>query len=646
MCGIAGRVNLASGTPVDKRQLQEMCNLLAHRGPDGSGVILDGAVGLGHRRLAIIDLSEAAGQPMVTPDGRFTITFNGEIYNYVELRDELIRRGRQFRTDSDTEVLLAAYEAFGPGCLSKLRGMFAFAIWDARERTLFAARDRVGKKPLYYRLDRDGLAFASESKAFLADPAFEVTPDPRSLLLYLTYGYIPAPFSIFTGVRQLEPGHYLVYRDGKVETTRYWSLAHMPKRHVSEQDALAELDELLTESVRLRLISDVPIGAFLSGGVDSGTVVALMARCGGPAVKTFSIGFDERDFSELTQARAVAERYGTRHHEIVVRPDALAVLPTLTWHYGEPFADSSAIPTYYVAQATRQHVTVALNGDGGDESFAGYSRYIEPERAAMYGRIPHGLRTAAARMAGALPAGHRFDSAWARSQRWLTVMQGHASDRYTQSMMSLDAHLRRRLCTADFLSRAEAAPPEELLAAQFRNATGLDEIDAMLAVDVNTYLPGDILVKVDIATMANSLEGRSPFLDHRVMEFAATLPSEMKLHRGVRKYLLKQFARRFLPSEIIDRPKKGFSVPLADWLRGDLREMVHDVLLDRRADRGILEPQAVARLVHEHETGAYDWQGPIWTLLMLELWYRRFVDDHQRLGAEQIGSLAASGSRQ
>jgi asparagine synthase (glutamine-hydrolysing) len=625
MCGIAGRVNLRSRAPVGQDSVEAMCRLIAHRGPDGQGTLVDGCAGFGHRRLAIIDLSDAASQPMVSEDGRYWLVFNGEIYNFKEVRRDLEARGVRFRTSSDTEVLLASYRAFGPDCLSRLRGMFAFAVWDTATQRLFLARDRLGKKPLFYRLDQDGIAFASEAKCFLGDEGFDPRPDARALALYLAYGYVPDPWSAFEGVHKLPPAHYAIFEDGRLTTCRYWQLRYRPKSELSEAEATERLLELLGEAVRLRLISDVPLGAFLSGGVDSSVVVALMARLGTGAVRTFSIGFEDEEFDELRYARLVARRYGTVHEEFVVRPDAASVLPTLAWHYGEPFADASAIPTYYLAQLTRRHVTVALNGDAGDESFAGYTRYIPAPKAAWYGRTPAPLRRALAAAGRLAPVPQQSASLGARATRWVEVMQGSRQARYAESMMCLDSALRRRLCTNAFL--AGSPDPAAVVLGAYA-ATDADQItDAMMHVDIQTYLPGDILVKVDIATMAHGLEGRSPFLDHELMEFAASLPVDYKLRGGEKKHLLRRAARSLVPGALLDRPKKGFSVPLARWFRGELRDLAFDVLLSHRtAQRGIVSPARVERLLRDHCEGRYDWHVPIWTLLMLELWFRECVD--------------------
>jgi asparagine synthase (glutamine-hydrolysing) len=625
VCGIAGRLNFRTGAPVDPGILHGMGDLLAHRGPDGEGFWHQEAVGLAHRRLAIVDLSDAARQPMTAEDPRVRVVCNGEIYNFRELRMELESRGHRFRTRSDTEVLLAAYAAYGLDCLSRLRGMFAFALWDGGRRRLLLARDRTGKKPLYYRLDGDGIAFASEPKAFLADPSFEARPDVAALSDYLTYHYVPAPGSAFAGVRRVPPAHYLVVEDGQVRLERYWRLRYQPKRQLSEGDAAAELLARLRDAVRCRLVADVPLGAFLSGGIDSSTVVALMAEAGAAPVRTFSIGFEEREYDELPYARLVARRYGTDHHEFVVRPEAVDVLPRLVWHYNEPYADSSAIPTFYLAELTRRHVTVALNGDGGDENLAGYRRHLAGRLAERYAGLARPLQRPLAALLAAVPAPGRGMAAYAR--RFLAGLGDPPARRYARWASHLDPALKWELTTEEFRRAAGDRDSLEHLTDAFRHAEGSDLIDATLAGDVETYLPDDLLVKVDIATMAHGLEGRSPFLDHDLMEFCASLPSDLKLHGLTTKYLLKRALRGLLPAPVIDRPKQGFAVPIDRWLRGELRTMAHDVLLDARTlRRGYFHERVVRRLLEEHGRGVRGWHAQLWSLLVLELWHRMFVD--------------------
>jgi asparagine synthase (glutamine-hydrolysing) len=628
MCGIAGRFNFRSGAPVDVGVIDGMCDLIAHRGPDGHGSWSAGAIGLGHRRLSIIDLSPAGRQPMKAHDADLHITFNGEIYNFVELRRELEQRGHRFQSRTDTEVILASYRQWGLDCLQHFRGMFAFALWDGAERRLFIARDRAGKKPLHYLLDDDGLAFASEPKAFLADPRFEARPDPAALSAYLTYQYVPSPMSAFAGVRKLPPAHSLVVQNGAVTIERYWKLSYARKRTLTENEACEELLARLREAVRLRLISDVPLGAFLSGGIDSSAIVALMAELSGAPVKTFSIGFEEDGFDELPHARVIAQRYGTEHHEFIVRPDAAEIFPKLVWHYNEPFADSSAIPTYYLSELARTHVTVALNGDAGDENFAGYRRYIPDQTAQQFQRLPVNVRDAVHGIARTLPAPGRSESILYRGRRWLRRVADSPIGNYSRRVTMFDGDLKAELCEPEFLAASGDEREAAILAAAFGASDAPDLLDALLDVDVSYYLPDCLLVKVDIATMAHGLEGRSPMLDHEFMEFAASLPSQMKLRGNHTKYIFKRALRSLLPPETIDRPKQGFSVPIGAWFKRDLRELSGDLLLDGRlAARGYFRPGAVERLLDEHWRGAADWHTQLWTVLMLESWHRTFIDE-------------------
>jgi asparagine synthase (glutamine-hydrolysing) len=648
MCGIAGRVNFRSEAAVDPALVRDMCDLIAHRGPDGEGVWVDRFVGLGHRRLAIIDLTSAGSQPMTDGHGTW-ITFNGEIYNFLELRRELESRGHRFRSRTDTEVLLAAYREYGVDCLSKLRGMFAFALWDAASRRLFVARDRLGKKPLHYVLDRDGIAFASEPKAFLADASFQARPRLDALFEYLTYQYVPSPLSAFEDVHKLPPGHYLLIENGNVVVKRYWKLSYREKADISEDEACEALIAKLREAVKLRLISDVPLGAFLSGGVDSSLIVALMAELSG-RVRTFSIGFEESDFDELPYARSVAERYGTDHCEMVLRPDAAALIPELVWHYNEPYADASAIPTYCVSQMTRAHVTVALNGDAGDENFGGYRRYVADPAAERFDRLPRGVRRGVAAVASRLPVRRRTRSLPNRAARWLKRVSEPPQQRYARRITHFDPELQREICTPGFLAAAADRSPFAMLAESFCASDARDDIDAMLDVDVNHYLPDCLLVKVDIASMAHGLEARSPMLDHEFMEFAASLPSQMKVRGAVTKYILKRAAEPFLPRENIYRAKRGFSIPLAPWFRGEFGDLAADVLLDGRLEqRGYFRMNVVRRMLDEHRRGAGAWQIQLWNLLMLEYWHRMFVDERPRAVSGAFAAspvAAAAGVRQ
>jgi asparagine synthase (glutamine-hydrolysing) len=629
MCGIAGKLFFDSRRAVDPALLERMHGVLAHRGPDDSGVYQAGPVGLAHRRLAIIDLSPGGHQPMANHDGTVWIVFNGEIYNYLELRQKLEADGVVFRSQSDTEVMLTLYDRKGLDFVKDLRGMFALALWDARRRRLVLLRDRLGKKPLYYYQDHEKIVFASEPKGIFVDPDVPCASDPLAMHHYLTFGYVPNPQSAFRGVAKVPPAHMVVVENGVTRTERYWELAYGPKLAITEDEAAERLIEILRESVRLRMISDVPLGAFLSGGIDSSTVVALMAQQSSRPVKTFSIGFEEDAYNELPYARAVAARWETDHHEFVVKPDAVEIFPDLVWHYNEPYADSSAIPTYYLAKMTRQHVTVALNGDAGDENFAGYGRYAGHALSSRYDAVPRAVRRAVGAAARALPEWGILRGAYRRGRRFLAAGGDDAERRYLRWIALYPEDFKRRMYTTEF-SAAMAGHDSFDLALASYDARSRSLVDAVLGLDVATYLPDDLLVKVDIATMAHALEARAPMVDHVFMEFAASLPSHLKLRGLTTKYLLKRAARPLLPDAVIDRPKMGFGVPIDRWLRHEMREMTHDVLLSRRAiERGIFDGGAVRRLLDEHQSGRFQWHLQIWALLFLEMWFRRFIDTRE-----------------
>jgi asparagine synthase (glutamine-hydrolysing) len=573
--------------------------------------------------LSIIDLS-TGGQPMAPESGSTWITFNGEIYNFRELRAELEGLGQRFQTSSDTEVILAAYEAWGDECVRRLRGMFAFALWDARQRRLLLARDRVGIKPLVYAWDGRRLLFASELKAILQEPATPRELDWEALRDYFTYHYIPAPRTIFRAVRKLPPACYAVLdvERSTFEVHRYWDLRFEPDHRRSEAEWLDGLRAHLTDAVRSHLVSDVPLGAFLSGGMDSSVVVALMAQAGAGPTRTFSIGFDEADFDELDHARRVAKHYGTDHHEFVVKPDALEVMPQLTWQFDEPFADSSALPTFYVAKITREHVTVALSGDGGDENFAGYRRYAEA--LARHARLDQGAgrtgRSALRLAAGLVPAG-------IRGRGWLQMLGADPIERYFHMVSFQRRSTLASLLTPEAGSRANIAPDGEAFRALARAGSAPDYVSTLQYLDVRTYLPEDILTKVDRTSMLVSLEARVPLLDHRLMEFLATMPSSLKMAGGTGKVILKRLMTPDLPIETLGRRKMGFGVPLASWLRRELRDWTRDTLLGPRArGRGWVEPAAVRRLVDEHDRRGRDRSAQLWALLCLEEWARRWLD--------------------
>ena len=627
MCGIAGIVSNA--TAELETRLHPMVEAHRHRGPDDAGLWSDSLCGLGHRRLSIIDLSPAGHQPLSNRDGTIWITFNGEIYNFQELRARLEHLGHSFRTRTDTEVLVAAYEQWETDCPRYLRGMFAFGIWDQRRRRLFLARDRVGKKPLFYTQAGSEFLFASELQGLLANPEVPRQVNVEAIDFYLSWGYIPAPDTAFRGIHKLPPGHWLTWEaDGRnrLQVERYWELHYGPKLRISEAEAAERLRETLTEAVRLRMISDVPLGAFLSGGIDSSIVVGLMAGLSGQPVKTFSIGFKEAAFDETAHARRVARRWGADHHEFVVEPDALAILPLLVRHYGEPYADSSALPTYYVSRLTRTGVTVALNGDGGDENFAGYERYFGAGMAERIRRLP-GSAAMLRAMSAILPREGNPKGQLARAQRFASAASQQLSRRYGRWVTYFDEPMKQRLYGGEMRTWLERRRPLEWMDALFASCGDLHPIDAAMSVDVRSYLPFDLLVKVDITSMANALEARSPFLDHEVMEFAARLPVAMKLRGRQSKYLLKRSFADLLPRENANRPKMGFGVPVGEWFRGSLRIYVQDTLLSQRAlQRGYFEPHALRELLDAHLAGRADHRYLLWNLLMLELWNCEFID--------------------
>ena len=630
MCGIAGIVE-TGGRAADMTLLRAMTTVLGHRGPDGDGFVCRGPVGLGHRRLAIIDLA-TGDQPMANDDGTIFIVFNGEIYNFRELRRDLEAKGVRFKTSSDTEVILRAYEAAGPDCVRQLRGMFTFAILDERARRVVIARDRVGIKPLFYSWDGRRLLFASELKGILEDASFERTLDREAIGGYLTYHYVPAPRTIFAGARKLPAATTLVLSldGGAPRLSEYWRLPFAPVSGVREAEWMEGLRAHLADAVRSHMVSDVPIGAFLSGGVDSGTVVALMAQASSAPIRTFSIGFEEAEFDELAYARQVAARFGTEHHEYVVKPDALDVLPKLIWHFDEPFADSSAIPTYYLSEITRRHVTVALSGDGGDENFAGYRRYaraLELDQR-MSGRLPTLLQPLLDVVSRILPVG-------GPGQAYAGLLAAQGFERYHRLVTYERRETLRRLLSSDFRDLARSAADPSLFVQLGSRQSTPDFISALQQIDVSTYLPDDILTKVDRTSMAVSLEARVPLLDHVLMEYVATIPSGLKLRGGIGKYLLKRVMADSLPGDILTRRKMGFGVPLGRWLRGELRGMSRETLLSTAArQRGIFRTSEIEHLLQVHDSGRRDYSARLWALLCFELWMQQWA-----------GSGAASAQR-
>ena len=623
MCGIAGVVSATRESDITEALVRHMCDQIVYRGPDDEGILVQDGAGLGMRRLSIIDLS-GGHQPVFNEDRSAWVVFNGEIYNFPELRPELEKRGHRFYTKTDTEVIIHLYEEMGAECVQKLRGMFSLAIYDQPKRKLVLARDRLGKKPLHYALLKDKLYFGSEIKSILAVAPELAEVNAQGLLEYLYYGYIPDPITVFTGIQKLPPGHLLEFEKGKICIRQYWDLpqynTHAPK---SEEECLEELEGRLLEATRIRLISDVPLGAFLSGGTDSSTIVALMAHASSGPVKTFSIGFTKADFNEAEYARMVARKFGTDHHEMILEPDVVETVEHLTSSLEEPFGDSSMLPTYYVSQMARQHVTVALSGDGGDEIFAGYDRYRIHSSRRFFEYIPK----------------------WARKfyrdqvfPRLPNGMQGRGfsynvtlpwRERYVDGLSFVPAFERDApLLSDDFrqiLRRCD--DPQNALLRYFANAPARDPVSELLYVDTKTYMPADILTKVDRMSMLNSLEVRVPILDHQFVEWVTGLPPQWKLRGSTQKYILRKLAERVgVPREALNRPKQGFALPLVHWMRNELKDVLMILLEPRTLQRGYFEADGIRKLMNDHLYGGRVLTGRIWRLLMFELWHRNFLE--------------------
>ncbi len=628
MCGFAGATWTDTRHAIDADTLDAMTRVLEHRGPDQAGSWLDSHTALGHRRLSIIDL-DSGRQPLANEDGSLQVVFNGEIYNYRELRNDLKRRGHHFATQSDTEVIVHLYEEYGDSCLEHLRGMFALAVWDVRRQRLMLARDRMGQKPLIYRQEPGRLLFASELKALLQVPNAPRQLDPVALDQFLTYQYVPHPRTMLAGYCKLPPAHMAVYHDGRLEVTRYWKPQYQqPITGRSRGEWKEELRETLTEAVRLRLRSDVPLGAFLSGGVDSTIIAGLMQEQSQTPVHTFSIGFPVEQFDERQYARLAAKHLGTIHHESVVEPKALEILPRLAWHYDEPFGDPSAIPTMYLSEMTRNDVTVALSGDGGDELFAGYDRYRAVHLASRIDRMPGPLRAIATSPAWRLmPASTRQKSLFRRGKRFAEALGESPEHRYLKWIGIFDARRRSDLWTSEFREQLGSSNAASFLIDAYDECPERGFVTRTTCADVLTYLPCDILNKVDIASMAYSLECRSPLLDHRVVELAARMPMSQKRQGRRGKTILVDTFADLLPDSIQSRPKMGFGVPLDQWFRNELRPLLEDVLLDPVAvARGYFRPEAVRQLVDEHVSNRWDHSYRLWCLVCLEVWHRMYLD--------------------
>ena len=624
MCGIAGVVSAAPGDRIEAATIHRMCQAIVHRGPDDEGIFVKDGTGLGMRRLSIIDLA-GGHQPVFNEDRSVWVVFNGEIYNFPELRMELLSRGHRLTTHTDTEVIVHLYEEMGADCVKKLRGMFAFALYDERKRKLLIARDRFGKKPLHYALADQRLWFGSEIKAIHAVAPELAEVNNEALLQYMYFGYVPDPLTAFLPIQKLPPGHLLEFEGGALRVRQYWDLpqysTHQPG---SEEECLEELEWRLAEAVKIRLISDVPLGALLSGGIDSSTVVALMARASSKPVKTFSIGFSHDDFNEAHYARIVAKHFGTDHHELVLEPDVVKTVETLTSSLEEPFGDSSMLPTYYVSCMARKHVTVALSGDGGDEIFAGYDRYGIHLRRKIFERIPRGTwRWYREHVYPRLPGNMRGKKfSYNVSLPW--------RERYVDGISFVPSFERDMpLWSNEFRETLKGAGnPEDVMYGYFDRAPANDPISQMLYVDTKTYMVADILTKVDRMSMATSLEVRVPILDHQFAEWATGLPPEWKLRGRTQKYILRKLSERVgVPREALYRPKRGFALPLVHWMRNELKDLIITALLEPKTmQRGYFNPAGVRQLLDEHFRGRRDHSGRIWRLLMFELWHRNYLE--------------------
>ncbi|HXC62016.1 MAG TPA: asparagine synthase (glutamine-hydrolyzing) [Nitrospiria bacterium] len=616
MCGIAGILDF-NGGQVSLEELHSMCDAIIHRGPDDQGVYLDRGVGIGMRRLSIIDL-QTGQQPVRNEDGSVWVVFNGEIYNYKDLRRELEGKGHSFYTETDTETIVHLYEEYGVRCMEKLRGMFTFAIWDKKRRQMLLARDRLGIKPLYYGVIAGRLVFASELKAILQLPDIESRLNWGAVDHLFSFLSTPRSDSIIEGMRKLEPGHFLVASPGKeVSIERYWDVSFEPDYSHDERYFVERLRELLTESVRSHLVSDVPLGAFLSGGIDSSSITAAMSKLTAGPVKTFSIGFPDQDYNELKHARLVAKHLGTDHHELVLEPNVLDILEDLTWHLDEPFGDSSAIPTFMVSKMAAEHVTVVLSGDGGDELFAGYDKYVVEEREKRkYGFLPRPVRKMLGTVGRMIPEG-------VRGHNFLNHLSLPDLERYLDSCTLFRNEQKKKLFRAEVFDLFSTK--DRRGAGYFSRVNG-HWLSTMQYWDLNDYLPLDILTKVDRMSMAHSIEVRVPLLDHKLVEFAATIPPELKLRNGTTKYIFKRAMRGILPDEVIDRPKQGFAIPLSRWFRGRLNGFIRELLLsDTVRRRGVFNVEYIEQLLKWHEKGRnLDLQ--LWTLISFELWCRIFLD--------------------
>jgi asparagine synthase (glutamine-hydrolysing) len=620
MCGIAGILFRDKSEHVDEKMIKLMCTVMRHRGPDEWGKWIDKYVGIGMTRLRIIDL-DGGSQPIHNEDKSIWIVFNGEIYNYKELRIELEKRGHKFYTNSDTESIIHLYEEFDEECVHRLRGMFAFAIWDGNNEKLFLARDRLGIKPLYYNNNGKRFIFGSELKSILAFKDVPRKVHSPSLINYFAYGYVPDPETMIKGIYKLPPGNTLIYKNGSTKVQKYWDVEFNVSNAEREEYYIERILEILNEAVKIRLMSEVPLGAFLSGGIDSSLIVAIMAKHMSEPVKTFTIGFENQKYDELKYARMVAERYNTDHHEEIVKPDAKSIIIDLVKQFDEPFADSSAIPTYYVCQMAKKWVTVSLSGDGGDELFGGYGRYIDGPIARFFNKVPESIKLKIfMNLSKILPE-------WCPGINVLRHISVNEDSRYIRKLSKGTSTTHKNIFSNKIVSQINTSDPSAAMLEYMNALKEKDQYTKRQYVDIKTYLPGDILTKVDRTSMMVSLEARVPILDHKLVEFSATIPPELKIKGMTTKYILKKAAERLLPKDVIYRPKMGFAVPISEWINKDWFDISYELVQGKRAlSRNNFSKKYLKRLMLEHKLGRRDHGYLIWTLMVLELWYREKID--------------------
>jgi len=633
MCGINGIWNFNKDT-VDKKIIKDMNKILEHRGPNQDGFYIDGNIGLGHKRLSIIDLSIKGKQPMHNEDETLWIVYNGEIYNFMKLRKNLEKKGYKFNTDTDTEVILYLFEEYGESCVTQLSGMFAFAIWDTIKKKMFIVRDRLGKKPFFYYYDKKRFIFSSEIKAILLNPDIKRIVNLKALNHYLSFLATIGADTAFKGIKRLEPGHYMVINNNKLKITQYWDVKYK-ESNKSEAYYLENVRKLLDDSVKQRLVSDVPLGAFLSGGIDSSVIVALMAKYSDEPVKTFTIKFSENSFDESKHARIISDKYSTEHREFTVEPSAISILPKLVWAFDEPFADSSAIPSYYVSRETKKHVTVAINGDGGDENFVGYPKYQAEKVSRMLSPLKPVIKNLA-RVTQKLPESTSANSKTRILKRFLTTSSQPTSKRYFNWIQIFNDEMKEKLYTPN-LRKINKDNKSLSVINNYFDKCNSNDYNKQLYTDIKLYLASDLLVKIDRTSMMNSLETRSPFLDHKLVEFSATIPFKNKMKRLSMKYLLKKSLKDLLPKEILNKPKQGFSVPIGKWFKHELRDVSEQILLSKRFQkRGYFKTRQINKILQEHRKGKVDHGHRIYTLLNLELWHRTFIDSDNLKQNNQI----------